>query len=120
MIIATYIVILRFSFCEELSFKNQELARIITIRHRHEHPSRLIEQNPGQFRSQSSHIVILRSFSSRVFHFSFREELSVTNQVPIGIVELTLSRSIVNARIYRVIEQNPPQFRRKRNRHHTL
>lgn len=120
MIIATYIVILRFSFCEELSFKNQELARIITIRHQHEHPSRLIEQNPGQFRSRSSHIVILRSFSSRVFHFSFREELSVTNQVPIGIVELTLSRSIVNARIYRVIEQNPPQFRRKRNRHHTL
>lgn len=115
MIIATYIVILRFSFCEELSFKNQELARIITIRHQHEHPSRLIEQNRGQFRSQSSHIVILRS---RVFHFSFREELSVTNQVPIEIIELTLSRSIVNARIYRVIEQNPPQFRSKRNRHH--
>ena len=73
----------------------------------------MIEQNPGQFRNQlPSYIVILRSFSSRVFHFFFSEELSVTNQVPKSIEIARRINFIIfvhrqTENLSRVIEQNP-------------
>ena len=73
----------------------------------------MIEQNPGQFRNQlPSYIVILRSFSSRVFHFFFSEELSVTNQVPKSIEIARRINFIIfvhrqTENLSRVIKQNP-------------
>lgn len=58
-----------------------------------------------------SYIVILRSFSSRVFHFFFSEELSVTNQVPKSIEIARRINFIIfvhrqTENLSRVIEQN--------------